>query len=290
MKELDTHYESFNETNPEKIKKFEKAWLENQPLEIAECLPSVGDPTYKGTLEELAHIDREFRWKNYYQSSPEKLKKLESYWELYPTLVEFKLGLIQGEFQLANRFLPDVSVDQFVERFGETINGQQLRQVLNQRLQQWKLLQPVRPGSSLGRYEIVNEHGRGGFGAVWRAKDTKLGRRIAVKQLGQRLTLDAESRRRFISEARVTARLEHPGIVPVYDISQVEEDHAYYTMRLIRGSTMGEAITELFEFEVTSDEFRRGSNVQCGVTQEEHSILPRVGDGLKLWPPFNGQA
>ncbi len=113
----------------------------------------------------------------------------------------------------------------------------------------------VKPGTTIGRYEITHEHGRGGFGAVWRATDTKLGRRIAVKQLGQRLATDAESRRRFMSEARVTANLEHPGIVPVYDISSQGDDFAYYTMRLIQGRTLAEAIEVLHKLDPLSSAF-----------------------------------
>ena len=247
--------DSFLDADAASIDRFEQSWLENKPVEISSCLPQPSDPAFLGTLEELAHIDREFRWKQHQSGDAEVLRPLEWYWQTFPELEPLKLGLIQGEFELANRF-GDVSVDQFIDRFGDTVAGQSLRPLLEKRLRQWRGQQPVRPGTTLGRYEIVNEHGRGGFGAVWRARDTKLGRRIAVKQLGQRLAHDAESRRRFISEARVTARLEHPGIVPVYDISNVQEDHAYYTMRLIQGRTLAEAIADAAQLDVNSDEYR----------------------------------
>ncbi|MEZ6075863.1 MAG: protein kinase [Pirellulaceae bacterium] len=144
---------------------------------------------------------------------------VETYWEEFPQLKEVKLGLIQSEFELANQFGDKPSVQVYVDRFGESVGAHPLRPILQKLLEDLRLTQVVRPGTTIGRYEITQEHGRGGFGAVWRATDTKLGRRIAVKQLCHRLAIDAESRRRFMSEARVTAKLEHPGIVPVYDIS-----------------------------------------------------------------------
>jgi serine/threonine protein kinase len=207
-------------------------------------------------LEELVHIDLEFRWKVSQTEGGNEPPPIDTYLQQFPELEVVKLGLIRAEFELASRFDRPVSIDDYVQRFGGTVGGKQLQSVLNEQLKKPRPLVPVKPGTSLGRYKIVNEHGRGGFGAVWRAKDTKLGRRIAVKQLGQRLANDSQSRRRFISEARVTARLEHPGIVPVYDISNVEEDHAYYTMRLIQGRTMAEAIDDLDQLPDDSIEFQ----------------------------------
>lgn len=248
----------FSDFDDQRIQEFEANWLAGNPQPISECLPQTTDPRFLGTLEELVHIDLEFRWKQFEKSDRTQATPptIETYLQQYPTLYAVKLGLIQGEFDLANRFGGAVSVDEFVSRFGDRIDGSQLRPILQSQLSEINRTRRLQPGQTLGRYEIVNEHGRGGFGAVWRATDTKLGRRIAVKQLGQKLAADSESRRRFISEARVTARLEHPGIVPVYDISNVQDDHAYYTMRLIQGKTLAEAIDDLHQLVPNSNEFR----------------------------------
>ncbi len=255
---IKTMNREFFETDDELIQQFEAAWLAGQPQPIRECLPPDGDTSYVGTLEELVHIDLEFRWKAFHQAPIKNPRppSVESYLQQFPELNNVKLGLIQGEFDLINRFDEIASVDEFVERFGQQIDGTDLRPILQSQISEINRTRRIKPGVTLDRYEIVNEHGRGGFGAVWRATDTKLGRRIAVKQLGQKLASDSESRRRFISEARVTARLEHPGIVPVYDISNVQDDHAYYTMRLIQGRTMAEAIDELHQLNTNSNEFR----------------------------------
>ncbi len=250
--------QEFSEIDDKRIEDFEAIWLNGEPDSIQNFLPEVTDSRYAGTLEELVHIDLEFRWKVFEKSGKESDRppNIEQYISRFPALDAVKLGLIQGEFELASRFGGVVSVDEFVSRFGDSVAGSDLRPILQSQLSEINRSRQVKPGVTLGRYEIVNEHGRGGFGAVWRATDTKLGRRIAVKQLGQRLASDSESRRRFISEARVTARLEHPGIVPVYDISNVQDDHAYYTMRLIQGRTMAEAIDDLHKMEPRSNEFR----------------------------------
>lgn len=250
--------QEYSNVDDQRIEDFEALWLRGDPQSIKGFLPEATDPRYAGTLEELVHIDLEFRWKEYHQSasSSNRPPTIEQYIDQFPALDSVKLGLIQGEFDLASRFGGIASVDEFVSRFGDSVAGSELRPILQSQLSEINRSRQVKPGVTLGRYEIVNEHGRGGFGAVWRATDTKLGRRIAVKQLGQRLASDSESRRRFISEARVTARLEHPGIVPVYDISNVQDDHAYYTMRLIQGRTMAEAIEDLHRMEPQSNEFR----------------------------------
>lgn len=250
--------QAFSEFDDKLIEAFESAWLKGDAQPLENFLLEPTDSRYIGTLEELVHIDLEFRWKEFGKSNEilERPPTVEDYLRRFPDLEEVKLGLIRGEFDLISRFGEHVSVDDFVSRFGESVSGSELRPILESQLSEINLSRQIKPGVTLGRYEIVNEHGRGGFGAVWRATDTKLGRRIAVKQLGQQLASDSESRRRFISEARVTARLEHPGIVPVYDISNVQEDHAYYTMRLIQGRTMAEAIDELHQKEPGSNEFR----------------------------------
>jgi hypothetical protein len=84
------------------------------------------------------------------------------------------------------------------------------------------------------RYRVVRELGRGGMGAVLEAEDRVLGRQVALKVL---LRGDsAQGRTRFASEARVASQLEHPNIVPVYDMgSESDEGSAYLAMRLVRG-------------------------------------------------------
>jgi len=90
------------------------------------------------------------------------------------------------------------------------------------------------------RYEAVAEIGRGGMGRVVEARDTVLDRVVAVKQV---LTDDRELRRRFARETRITARLEHPSIVPVYD-AHTDGDAPFYVMRRVTGRPLAELIDD----------------------------------------------
>jgi serine/threonine protein kinase/predicted negative regulator of RcsB-dependent stress response len=90
------------------------------------------------------------------------------------------------------------------------------------------------------RYTLTHLHAKGGMGRVWLARDTSLGRQIALKELRPDQAENSIVCSRFLYEAKVTAQLEHPGIVPVYELG--EGDSPYYTMRFVKGRTLSEAI------------------------------------------------
>ncbi|HEX8114393.1 MAG TPA: protein kinase [Kofleriaceae bacterium] len=91
------------------------------------------------------------------------------------------------------------------------------------------------------RYDILGEHGRGGLGRVSRAHDRELGRDIAIKELIARGHL---SEVRFLREALITARLEHPGIVPVYEAGRWPDGTPFYAMKLVSGRPLRDLIAE----------------------------------------------
>ncbi len=100
------------------------------------------------------------------------------------------------------------------------------------------------PDLSGTRYVLVREVGRGGMASVWEAEDPALGRSIAVKVLD----LPDESgglAARLRLEARVLARLEHPGIVPVHDVGSLPDGRPFYAMKLVRGERLDEAAARL---------------------------------------------
>jgi eukaryotic-like serine/threonine-protein kinase len=78
------------------------------------------------------------------------------------------------------------------------------------------------PGTMLGPYEILAPLGAGGMGDVYRARDTRLGRDVAIKVLPATLTKDADRLRRFEQEARTIAALNHPNILGIHDIGKYE--------------------------------------------------------------------
>ncbi|HXV62108.1 MAG TPA: protein kinase [Vicinamibacteria bacterium] len=108
-------------------------------------------------------------------------------------------------------------------------------------------------GSRLGSYEIAASLGRGGMGEVYRGKDLKLGRKVAIKVLRSEFSQDAERLRRFEQEALAASALNHPNIVHIYDVhvrrgsGAAEGDAAepdYIAMELVEGRTLREVLTE----------------------------------------------
>jgi eukaryotic-like serine/threonine-protein kinase len=98
------------------------------------------------------------------------------------------------------------------------------------------------------RYEPGDLHASGGMGSVWLTRDTRLGREIALKEIRADVAPDDAVRARFLREARITGRLQHPGIVPVYDLHEDAPDASpFYTMRLVRGRTLDDAVREYHE-------------------------------------------
>jgi tetratricopeptide (TPR) repeat protein/tRNA A-37 threonylcarbamoyl transferase component Bud32 len=87
-------------------------------------------------------------------------------------------------------------------------------------------------------------YARGGMGDIWLDRDERLGRVVAMKELQPRWLAQEQMRRRFLAEAKVTARLEHPGIVPVYDLVEPDGEPPRYAMRLVRGRTLAEAVRQ----------------------------------------------
>ena len=98
-------------------------------------------------------------------------------------------------------------------------------------------------GSRLGTFEIVSRLGSGAMGEVYRAKDLKLGRDVALKALSPELAGDAERLRRFEQEARAASALNHPNIVHIYDVGQDGDTH-FIVMELVEGKTLRELLRD----------------------------------------------
>src|SRR5262245_38315258 len=96
---------------------------------------------------------------------------------------------------------------------------------------------PVGAGGHLGPYEILSAIGAGGMGEVYRARDRRLDRTIAVKVLAPNLSGNPEYRQRFEREARTVAALSHPHICPVYDIG-AHDGLDYLVMEYLEGESL----------------------------------------------------
>jgi serine/threonine protein kinase len=89
------------------------------------------------------------------------------------------------------------------------------------------------------RYEILDRIGSGGMGTVYRARDRELDREVALKVLR---VVDPESAARMLQEARVIARLEHPGIVPIHDVGRLADGRVFYAMKLVVGERLDQIV------------------------------------------------
>ena len=100
---------------------------------------------------------------------------------------------------------------------------------------------PISAGSKLGPYEILAPLGAGGMGEVYRARDTRLGREVAIKVLPAEISSDAGRLARFEQEARSASALNHPNIVTVHDVGRSDAT-SYIAMELVEGKTLRELL------------------------------------------------
>ena len=87
-------------------------------------------------------------------------------------------------------------------------------------------------------YTVGGEIARGGMGSILEAEDCELKRKVAMKVMRLEASASPSARARFIREATVLARLEHPNIVPIHELGRDTENRLYYTMKLVQGRTL----------------------------------------------------
>ncbi len=99
-----------------------------------------------------------------------------------------------------------------------------------------------RTDRSRSRFRIIRPHAKGGLGEVYVAEDTELSRTVALKEIQERFADDTDRRERFLREAEITGRLEHPGIVPVYGLGTYDNGRPFYAMKFVKGDSLKDAI------------------------------------------------
>jgi serine/threonine protein kinase len=98
------------------------------------------------------------------------------------------------------------------------------------------------PGTRLGTYQVTGSLGAGGMGEVYRARDTRLGREVAIKVLPTEVTASADRLARFEREARTVAGLNHPNIVTLFTVEE-EDGVRFLTMELVEGQSLDRVVT-----------------------------------------------
>ena len=96
-------------------------------------------------------------------------------------------------------------------------------------------------GTKLGHYEVLSLLGKGGMGEVWRAKDTKLGREVAIKTLPEEFAKDADRLARFEREAKLLASLNHPNIAAIHGFEEHNGTH-FLVLELVEGDTLADRL------------------------------------------------
>lgn len=199
--------------------------------------------------------------------------ELEKWIETHPRLREdadLLLDLIYNEVLLREEQGDLARAEDYVARFPH-LKPQLLRQFeVHQALESSGQQQDSRTGATramapekifAGRYESMKYHKEGGLGFVFLAHDRELNRAVALKCMKRTGAADEPLVKRFLQEAEITSRLEHPSIVPVHGSGVTEDGRPYYAMRFVDGDTLEAACKRLHAtdepFQEHSAEFRR---------------------------------
>ena len=137
---------------------------------------------------------------------------------------------------------------------------------------------PLQAGTRLGAYEVLALIGAGGMGEVYRARDTRLGREVAIKVLPADLVSEANRRRRFVEEAQAASALNHPHIITIYEIESADGND-FIVMEYVHGKSLdaliprqGMRLNEALRIAIAvADALVRAARSRCSISASPSS-------------------
>jgi WD40 repeat protein/serine/threonine protein kinase len=212
-------------------RRFERGWCAGRPEALAAVLPPPEHPLYRATLEELILIEMEFAWKAWQSSADgERCRPdfIEDYLGRFPILntPDVLSRLVDQERQVRQRSGDRIEDSEYRRRFPD------IETTLPS-----AVAPPLSGTVEVPGYEILGELGRGGMGVVYRARDRKLNRVVALKMMLGGAFAGPEDRLRLLAEAQNAAALRHPHIAQVLEVGQVN-GLPYFTLELVPGGSL----------------------------------------------------
>lgn len=223
------------------IRQFEVAWQAGSSPNISDYYHHASDS--HDLLVELVHIDLEFRYRHH--ESP----RVEEYFQRFPQLLdnqEVTVELISTEYSLRSRFGQPAAQDEIFARFPQHREELKKRFASDDTTLSWGRSRHKRSPKVLPQipgYVIDEELGQGGMGIVYRATQTALQRAVAIKTLLYGVAATDDLKKRFRNEAEAIARLNHPHLVPVYEVGEWKPEGAgasipYFVMKYYAGGSL----------------------------------------------------
>ena len=209
--------------------RFEVAWKDGGRPRIEDFLGDAAEPERSALLHELVLLDA------HYRRNQGERPAAGDYEVRFPADAARIRGAFAAEFPAENSATDgERARGLLTDPYGSGSDSGQVP------------ARPPLPGQLgvAGRNELFEEIGRGGMGRVLRGCDPDLRRELAVKVLREEYRGDASAESRFVEEAQVGGQLQHPGVVPVYELGRFGDGRPFFTMKLVKGRTLADLLEE----------------------------------------------
>jgi tetratricopeptide (TPR) repeat protein len=226
-------------------RRFEAAWAAGAAPPIEPFLPPENNNLYQATLIELVLIDLEFQWKVRGPSSgpatTDSPARVEAYLARFPALDQpmAVLQLVRQEYRVRHIYGDQPPWSEYRQRFPVDVVTAAEPEITLPSPGETHPELPQVPG-----YLVSEVLGRGGMGLVLRAHDDRIGRWLAIKVLLPHSLSGVGGEQRLLAEARITARLQHPGIPPVHEVGRLPDGRPFFSMKLIEGRTLADLLRQ----------------------------------------------